>query len=61
MARMITVKPAKPGQFVPDELGRPYPDSGKTVKRTPYVIRRLKDESLVEVEKQSPKKKGDDK
>lgn len=59
--REITVKPSRPGLRVLDENNREYPANGKTVKRTPWVIRRLRDGDLVEIEKPKPNKKGDSK
>lgn len=57
MAKLIEVKPSDPKLVVYDENGRPIPADGKTVKRMPYIIRRIKDGSLVEVTKQASKPK----
>lgn len=73
MAQFITVRPSRSGLVVLDERGRQMPDKDQKVKRTPFVIRQIKEGDLVEVKSQvrsepqkstppsKPKsKKGDD-
>ena len=63
MAKLIEVKPSDPKLVVYDENGRRIPAEGKTLKRSPFIVRRLKDGSLVEVTKQTKesRKSGGDK
>lgn len=57
--RTMTLAP-KPGLIVRDpEDGRPIPEDGKTVQRSSYWLRRLRDGSVTQVTKPRTSKKSE--
>ena len=54
--KRIKVKPA-PGINVLDEQGRPFPEEGKEVNHTVFIIRRMKEGDLIVAETKKPRSK----